>query len=98
DLTAVKPVTTPEGFSLSQNYPNPFNPTTTIDFTLNEAANVKLQVYNLRGQLIETLVDGYKNASTYNVVFDGANYASGTYIYRLSIGNASEVKKMVLLK
>jgi len=98
DLTSVEELPTAEKFALSQNYPNPFNPTTTIDFTLNEAANVKLQVYNLRGQLIETLVDGYKNASTYNVVFDGANYASGTYIYRLSIGNASEVKKMVLLK
>ena len=46
----------------------------------------------------QKLHHNYKNASTYNVVFDGANYASGTYIYRLSIGNASEVKKMVLLK
>lgn len=98
DLTEVENVEVADKFALSQNYPNPFNPTTTIDFTLNESANVKLQVYNIRGQLIETLVDGHRNANTYKVVFDGANYASGTYIYRLSIDNKSEVKKMVLLK
>jgi hypothetical protein len=89
----------PNSFVLEQNYPNPFNPSTTINFTLGKASNVKLTVYNLLGQRVATLVDGRMNAGTQSVVFDASRFASGVYFYRLDAGsNFNSVKKMLLLK
>jgi len=89
----------PNSFALEQNYPNPFNPSTTINFTLGKASNVKLTVYNLLGQRVATLVDGRMNAGTQSVVFDASRFASGVYFYRLDAGsNFNSVKKMLLLK
>jgi hypothetical protein len=89
----------PGQFALEQNYPNPFNPSTTINFTLGKASNVKLSVYNLLGQKVATLVDSRMNAGRQSVVFDASRYASGVYFYRLDAGsNFNSVKKMLLLK
>ncbi len=91
-------VGSPNAFELSQNFPNPFNPTTTIRFSIPNASNVKLTVYNSLGQQINTLIDEYKPAGSYQVNFDGADLASGVYIYRFETNNFSEVRKMTLLK
>ena len=90
--------TIPVGFNLSQNYPNPFNPSTVITYTIPEAEYVTLKVYNELGEEIETLVNGYSNASTYNVKFDASKLASGVYIYSLRAGNYHASKKMILQK
>jgi hypothetical protein len=88
---------------LSQNTPNPFNPTTTIRFSLPASQQVGLAVYNARGALVRTLVDGVKERGDHNVTWDGRDMAgnpvsSGVYFYRLTAGKFSESKKMVLLK
>jgi hypothetical protein len=88
----------PGTFALEQNYPNPFNPTTTINFTLAKPSNVKLLIYNILGQQVQTLVDTRMNAGQQSVVFDASKLASGVYFYRLEAGNFSSVKKMLLLK
>jgi hypothetical protein len=89
---------TPAGFELRQNYPNPFNPSTTISFTLPQAGNVTLKVYNALGQEIATLVNGRQTAQNYEVTFDASNLASGIYIYTLRTDNFSQSKKMLLVK
>lgn len=88
----------PVEFSLSQNYPNPFNPTSTIEFTLPESANVVLEVYNINGQLVSTLVDSRLNSGQHSVVFDASNLASGVYLYRIRAGNYMETRQMTLIK
>jgi hypothetical protein len=97
--TAVKNNTElPAKFELSQNYPNPFNPTTTIQFTIAEAGNVKIDIYNVTGKLIQTLINSYYARGTFNVNWNAMNCASGVYFYRIETGTFSQVKKMVLLK
>jgi len=88
----------PAKFELSQNYPNPFNPTTNIRFTLPEAGNVKLAVYNLLGQKIADLVNQNMEAGFHNITFDGSNLTSGIYIYRLEAGNNVMIRKMQLVR
>ena len=90
---------TPGKFELSQNYPNPFNPTTTISFQLPEKALVTLKVYNILGQEVAVLLNGKKEAGSYQVNFNGNSLASGIYIYKLSTNTGiSAVRKMTLLK
>ncbi len=86
------------GYELSQNYPNPFNPTTTISFVLPKSGNVKLTVYNVLGQEIEKLINGYKEAGKYNINWNANNLPSGLYIYRLETENYVVSRKMTLLK
>ena len=91
-------VSAPQEFVLEQNYPNPFNPTTTINYNVARQSRVKLVVYNMLGREVATLVDGVKSVGNYSVRFDAANLGTGTYIYRMSVGDKVFTKKMILLK
>jgi hypothetical protein len=88
----------PLTFALEQNYPNPFNPTTNIKFSVPETGNIKLAVYNIVGEQVAVLVDGFTEAGFYNVTFDAASLPSGIYLYKLQSANSVETKKMMLLK
>jgi hypothetical protein len=85
-------------FSLMQNYPNPFNPSTRIEFTIANRSNVCLEVYDITGRMIETLVNEVKDPGTHNVSFDGKELASGIYLYTIITGNSTAVRKMLLIK
>ena len=97
-LTGVKDRALPTAFALDQNYPNPFNPATTIDFALPKDARVTLQVYNVLGQQVATLVDEVRQAGYHSVQFNAGQLASGLYIYRIAAGDVTMVKKMMLTK
>jgi|ERR1035437_989466 hypothetical protein len=88
----------PTAYMLNQNFPNPFNPSTTINYSLPKAGNVKLTVYNSLGSKVATLVNEYKSLGNYSVQFYGSNLASGIYLYRLESGNYSATKKFIMLK
>ncbi len=89
----------PFTFSLEQNYPNPFNPSTKIEFTLASSSNVTLEVFNMLGQRVATLVGGQKlSAGKHNVNFDASSLASGMYVYRISAANFVQTRKMMLIK
>lgn len=89
----------PESFRLYQNYPNPFNPTTNIQFDLVRDARVTLKVFNVLGQNVATLYDGRPLAAgVQSIAFDGANLASGVYVYRLEVDGVAASRKMVLMK
>ncbi len=88
----------PASFLLEQNYPNPFNPATTIRYRLPEAGHVTLNVYDILGRLVETLVDAKQSAGYYDVTFDASKFASGVYLYELRTERNSSLKKMLLLK
>lgn len=97
-VTEKKTEVMPSAYSLDQNYPNPFNPSTTIGFSLPHSGNVTLKVYNLVGQEVATLSNGYKTAGQYNVSFNASHLSSGVYFYRLEAGSYNVVKKMLLVK
>jgi PKD repeat protein len=86
-----------ENFHL-QNWPNPFNPSTEISFSLPEASRVSLEVYNVMGQKVATLVKGHLDAGEHSFTFNGSGIASGVYLYRLEAGSSVETRKMLLLK
>ena len=88
----------PRAFSLAQNYPNPFNPTTTISFTLAEASHVRLEVFNVSGARVATLADREMGMGEHSVTWNAAGLGSGVYFYRLTAGEATEMKKMILLR
>jgi hypothetical protein len=89
---------TPVLYILSQNYPNPFNPSTIISYALPKSGNVKVTVFDVLGREIQTLVNEYKHAGTYEVTFDGSSLSSGLYFYRINSGEFTDVKKMMLIK
>lgn len=88
----------PVRYALGQNYPNPFNPSTQIQFALPQSGQVNLEVFNMMGQRVATLVNGSMNAGNHTVTFDAADLASGIYMYRLQAGNTVLTKKMTLVK
>ncbi len=89
----------PQQFELNQNYPNPFNPITTIKYALPKGGKVKLEVFNLLGQKVTTLVNGFKQAGYHQVTFDGSGLPSGEYYYRLQTDKGFvQTRKFVLLK
>ncbi len=88
----------PKEYSLGQNYPNPFNPTTTINFSLPKSCITKLEVYNLLGEKVKTIVNERLEAGAYHLKFNGNNLTSGIYFYRLQSDSYQKVKKMLLLK
>jgi hypothetical protein len=85
-------------YNLSQNYPNPFNPSTTINFTLPEASNVTLKIFNTLGEEVSVLVNRIMEAGTHNFNFEASQLHSGIYFYRLEAGTFNQVRKMTLLK
>ena len=88
----------PPGPVLSPAAPNPFNPVTRIEYYVPEDARVQLVVYNVKGQLVATLVNGPVTAGEHIVTWDAANAPSGIYFYRLTVGDFRETRKMILLK
>ena len=99
-ITSVSPQSTgiANEFKLYQNYPNPFNPSTFINFNIPKSSDVKLTIYNVKGDEIALLVKGELKAGTYKVNWDGSNCATGIYFYKLETPAFSETKRMILLK
>ncbi|MCX7610093.1 MAG: carboxypeptidase regulatory-like domain-containing protein [Ignavibacterium sp.] len=88
----------PTKFELGQNYPNPFNPSTTISWQTPVSGINTIKVYNILGVEVATLVNEWKDAGSYSINFDASGLPSGTYFYKLTIGNQSQVRKMMLVK
>ena len=93
----------PDRFILQQNYPNPFNPSTNIEYNLPHRSHVMIEILNILGQKVRTLVDGEKPAGVYRVIWDGEDNSghpasTGVYLYRLRAGDVVQTKKMLLLK
>ena len=89
--------------NLEQNYPNPFNPETTISFSLQTAGDVTVDIYNIKGQKVKSLVNDHKDAGRHSVVWNGTdennkNVSSGVYFYKLKSGKMSLSRKMILMK
>jgi len=98
-----EPITTPRIFSLNQNYPNPFNPSTQVEFSLVSREHVVLSIYDLLGRKIRTLIDSELEPGSHAAIWDGANEsgqdaASGVYLYKLSAGNSSDIRRMTLVR
>jgi len=92
-----------ESFGLEQNYPNPFNPTTTIQYNLPKGVDVQLEIYNLLGEKVKTIVNEFQPAGEYQIVWDGKNYigkmvSSGIYFYRIEAGEFEKSRKMIFIK
>ena len=88
---------------LNQNYPNPFNPETSISFDIKEAGKVSLDIYNVKGQKVKTLLNDHREAGTHNIVWNGTDdnnrsVSSGIYFYKMKNGKFSSTKKMILMK
>jgi hypothetical protein len=88
----------PAAFSVAQNSPNPFNPTTTISFSLADAGNVSVDVFNVAGQKVDTLANGFMTAGSHSIVWDASSFSAGVYFYTVKTAGASKTMKMTLLK
>lgn len=85
-------------FNLDQNYPNPFNPSTTISYSIAEDGIVNLEILNILGERIKTLVNDFKTRGNHNISFNASSLASGVYVYKLQAGDFVSSRKMILLK
>ena len=83
---------------MEQNYPNPFNPSTSISFSITNNNFVKLNIYDLLGRNIKTLIQEYKSAGNHTINFDASEISSGVYYYTLKVGSFVDTKKMILMK
>ena len=88
----------PTEFALEQNYPNPFNPTTKIQLTIPNRRWTTVNVYDILGRKVVTLLNEVKDPGTYTIEFDGSNLSSGVYFYRLEAGDFKQTKRLLLLK
>ena len=88
----------PTEFELSQNYPNPFNPSTTIRFSLPKETQLKINIYNMLGELVETLAEGTYETGYHKATFNASSLPSGAYVYRIESSDFVQVRKMVLIK
>ena len=91
-------VITPAVFALADAYPNPFNPSTSISLDISDAGNVNVTVYNLMGQIVTTLMEGYMNAGTYTLTWDASEQVSGMYLIRAETAGVVSTKKLLLIK
>ena len=91
-------VTAPTAFSLSEAYPNPFNPTTSMTLAVPVAGNVSVQVYNIMGQVVATLISGNMDASTYTLTWDASSVSSGIYFVKAEAVGSVTTQKLVLMK
>jgi len=91
-------VTGPLTFDLAQNYPNPFNPSTSIKYSIPESGNIRLSVFNIVGEEVAVLAEGFSQAGSFEVTFDASNLSTGVYLYKLQSANSVQTKKMMLLK
>lgn len=89
---------TPSEYDLSQNFPNPFNPYTIINYSVVKGTNVELKIYDISGEEVAVLVDGFKPAGNYSVSFSNPQLSSGIYYYRIKMDGFTETRKMVYLK
>jgi len=95
---AGRDVDLPREVALSSNYPNPFNAKTVIEYQLPEASEVTLEVYNLLGEKVATLVDGEREAGYKSVIWDASAVSSGLYFYKLTAGDYTNTRRMMLVK
>jgi hypothetical protein len=95
---SVEGIRNPEEFELFRNFPNPFNPSTTIEFNLPKATNVKIDIYNSAGQKVITLLNSQMQAGSHQVKWDASGMASGVYYYKIQAGGIQGVKRMILLR
>ncbi|MDY6915024.1 MAG: T9SS type A sorting domain-containing protein [Candidatus Cloacimonadota bacterium] len=100
---STQPSVVPVAGRLSQNYPNPFNPETTINYEMTQPGNVTIEIYNIKGQKIKTLVNSTKDAGEHSVVWNGRDesgnsVSSGVYFYKMQAGKYTSTKKMILMK
>jgi hypothetical protein len=85
-------------YTLHQNYPNPFNPETTIEYFLSKPGKTSIEIYNVLGEVIELVDEGLQSMGRHYIIFNGREYPSGVYYYKIKSGDFSEIKSMVLLK
>ena len=90
--------TMPTTYALAQNYPNPFNPSTMIEFSLPRDSDIRLEIHNLLGQKVKTLIDAQVKQGTHKVKFDASEFSAGVYFYTLTTSEYAQTKKLVLLK
>jgi len=88
----------PAAFTVAQNSPNPFNPTTTINFNIAKAGNVSVEIYNVAGQKVDTLYDGFMESGKHSAVWDASRFSAGVYFYSVKSSGFSKTMKMTLLK
>jgi hypothetical protein len=88
----------PESTTLQNAYPNPFNPTTTIGFTIDNGHAMTLQIFNINGQMVQSLVDGFVEAGFHEVVWDATNFSSGVYLIHMATPNQAFTQKLMLVK
>ena len=91
-------VVNPEAISLGSAYPNPFNPTTSFELSVGNAGHVTMNVYNVMGQVVETLVNNTMDAGNYNITWDAANFSSGMYVVKAETANGLASQKVMLVK
>ena len=91
-------VAVPDAFAMSPAYPNPFNPSTSISLSISDAGNVNVSVYNLKGQMVSALAEGYMNAGNYTFNWDASDQVSGMYLIKAETGGNVSIQKLLLIK